>query len=208
MTHRLFRNALLSAAVAAMAACSAASAADLTKSADIVNALASVPKAVQSADGRWLRRDPSIDLQVQFDFDRSKLTPLGAQQLDELASAFKQPALAGFAFELAGHTDKVGTPAHNLKLSSERAEAARDYLARQHGIAPERMVARGYGADQLADPAHPDAAVNRRVEVRRLAAAPAIVPPPPPPTPAAAPVRPLPAPQPLPPSGGAIINRQ
>lgn len=193
--HRFFASAII-----AMAAASpfAHSAENIVKAADIVNALSSVPKAVQGSDGRWLQRDPSIDLQVQFDFNKGQLSALGEQQLDELATAFKQPALQGFAFEVAGHTDKVGTAAYNLKLSSERAYAARDYLVRRQGIAAERIVARGYGFDRLADPAQPTAAINRRVEIRRLPGAPGV---------AAQPV-PLQQGQPLPAGGGVIIQRQ
>lgn len=202
MKTRFLRNAALVAAIAAFTAGTAAYAADLVKSADIISALTTVPKAVQTADGRWLQRDPSVDLQVQFDLNKSNLTQIGEQQLDELANAFKQPALAGFAFEVAGHTDKVGNAAYNLKLSTERANSTRDYLVKKHGIAVERIVARGYGFDRLADPAHPDAAINRRVEIRRLAAAHAAQA-----APAVQPGQAVQAPQALPPSGGAIVQR-
>ncbi|SFB83322.1 OmpA family protein [Massilia yuzhufengensis] len=192
----------LAAALLAALAVTHAPAADIVKAADIVGALSKVPKAVQMADGRWLQRDPSIDLQVQFEFDKSSLTPLGERQLDELASAFRQPALATFAFEVAGHTDQVGNAAYNQKLSSDRASATRDYLIRKHGIATERMVARGYGFERLADALRPGAAINRRVEIRRLPAGPDQ---PRAPLPAAAQAGP--APYALPPSGGTLTVR-
>lgn len=193
--HPFFVSVIFSLAAASPFAHSAE---NIVKAVDIVNALTSVPKAVQGSDGRWLQRDPSIDLQVQFDFNRGNLSPLGEQQLDELANAFKQPALQGFAFEVAGHTDKVGAAAYNLKLSSERANAARDYLVKRHGIVAERVVAKGYGFDRLADPAQPTAAINRRVEIRRLPGIPGV---------AAQPV-PIQQGQPVPASGGVIIQRQ
>lgn len=199
MKTSLLRSA---AFLAVVTASTAAWAADLVKSADILRALTVVPKAVQMADGRWLQRDPSIDLQVQFDFNKSSLTQTGAQQLDELANAFKQPALAGFAFEVAGHTDRVGTAAYNQKLSTDRAAATRDYLVGRHGIAAERIVARGYGFERLADPRQPDAAINRRVEIRRLPGVPAAQA-----APAPQSAVPAPAPQPLPGSGGTLVVR-
>ena len=161
----IYRAAL---ATLAAGACALALAGDILKSGDIVEALTAMPKAIQGADGRWQQRDPSIDLQVQFDFDKSVLTPSGRAQLDELGGAFRQPALLAFAFEVAGHTDAAGAPAHNLKLSAERAAAVRDYLAGRHGIDYQRMQARGYGSEKLADATQPNAAINRRVEIRRL----------------------------------------
>lgn len=178
----------------------------IVKSADIAAALTAVPKAIQDSSGRWLQRDPSIDLQVQFDFNKSALSPQGQQQLDELAAALRQPALQAYAFEVAGHTDKAGTAAYNLKLSAERAQAARAYMMARHGIAGERILAKGYGYERLADPAQPEAAINRRVEIRRLppvaAAALPVAPA------AAAPLAPAPAGQALPPTGGTIGQRQ
>jgi outer membrane protein OmpA-like peptidoglycan-associated protein len=71
-------------------------------------------------------------------------------------------------FELAGHTDQSGTYEHNIRLSTARAESVRNYLMTQHGIEPRRLITVGYGYTRLADPARPRAAVNRRVEVRRV----------------------------------------
>lgn len=139
---------------------------------------------------RPARRDPAISLQVQFGFDSAELMPQGKRQLDELALALNDKALAVSGFELGGHTDKVGDAAYNVRLSMDRANAVRAYLVEVHGIAAQRLQAIGFGYARLADPAHPTAAVNRRVEVRRVSgmrAAPAQRPasptPPAPPTP-------------------------
>lgn len=113
-------------------------------------------------------RSPSINLQVQFNFDSADLRPQGKRQLDELALAFSHKSLAGFGFELAGHTDRVGDEAYNKRLSLERANAVKAYLQEAHGIAPARLQALGFGFERLADPTHPTAAINRRVEVRRV----------------------------------------
>lgn len=73
--------------------------------------------------------------------------------------------------EVQGHTDDRGTAEYNRDLSQRRAETVRQYLV-DHGIAPERVVARGYG---LARPRVPNSdrnhrAANRRVEVHILGA--------------------------------------
>ncbi len=114
--------------------------------------------------------EPGIDLRVQFTFGSAELMPKGKRQLDELAMALNDRALATARFQLAGHTDAVGTQQANLRLSLARADAVKDYLASAHGLAPSRLTTLGYGASRPVDKANPGAAVNRRVEVRRLAA--------------------------------------
>ena len=47
--------------------------------------------------------------------------------------------------EVQGHTDDTGKTASNLKLSDERARSVRAYLI-SAGIAPERLVSKGYGS--------------------------------------------------------------
>jgi outer membrane protein OmpA-like peptidoglycan-associated protein len=69
---------------------------------------------------------------------------------------------------IGGHTDARGADAYNLALSRQRAQAVADYLARQHGVRPERLQVEGYGRQRLADPANPESVVNRRVEVVNL----------------------------------------
>jgi len=67
--------------------------------------------------------------------------------------------------EVQGHTDATGSDAANLRLSQRRAEAVVAYLVSQ-GIAPERLVARGYGEslprESNATPSGREA--NRRVQ--------------------------------------------
>lgn len=116
------------------------------------------------------RRGAAIDLYVQFTFDSAALLPAGKRQLDELAMALSDQALAQASFMLAGHTDQVGDADYNVKLSLDRAQAVKAYLAEAHGIPEARLQTIGYGFSRLLDPAHPKAAVNRRVEVRRLPA--------------------------------------
>jgi OmpA-OmpF porin, OOP family len=69
--------------------------------------------------------------------------------------------------EIAGHTDNVGSPESNMKLSADRANAVRDYLVK-HGISPARVIAKGYGETMpVADNDTPEGRQkNRRTEVR------------------------------------------
>ena len=67
--------------------------------------------------------------------------------------------------EIQGHTDVRGNDAYNLDLSQNRANAVRAYLI-THGLTPDRLVAAGYGEQQLIDPAETEEAhaKNRRVQ--------------------------------------------
>lgn len=143
--------------------------APVVKSGAILKAL-TVDKDVVLDNGARPRpvRDPSISLQVQFDFDSARLRPVGERQLDELARALNDKALVEWGFEFAGHTDRVGDAAYNQQLSSDRAAAVKAYLVANHGVAGHRLQTIGYGFTRLADPGNPTAAVNRRVEVRRI----------------------------------------
>jgi len=72
------------------------------------------------------------------------------------------PQLARVRVE--GHTDNEGDPATNLALSRQRAEVVVGFLV-QAGVAPERLVAQGYGdTNPIADNSTADGrARNRRV---------------------------------------------
>ena len=113
-------------------------------------------------------RPVAIDLQVQFSFNSADLLPQGRQQLDELAMALNDRSLLGEGFEVIGHTDRVGSAEYNQKLSLERASIVKSYLITSHGVSALRLRTMGMGYNQLADTANPGAAINRRVEIRRV----------------------------------------
>ncbi|WP_026308515.1 OmpA family protein [Spirosoma spitsbergense] len=93
-----------------------------------------------------------------------KLLSESYAELDELVQALRaNPALR---IEVAGHTDNVGDKRLNLALSENRAKVVASYLIR-HGVAENRITAKGYGgtkpiannADEAQRP------LNRRVEL-------------------------------------------
>jgi len=85
-------------------------------------------------------------------------------QLDAIATWLRTEP--GGIVMIEGHTDGVGDPAANQRLSLERAEAVRDQLAAR-GVASERMEVRGRGEDLpvASDESAEGRAVNRRVVV-------------------------------------------
>jgi outer membrane protein OmpA-like peptidoglycan-associated protein len=107
---------------------------------------------------------PSLQLKINFAFNSAQMDDEARQVLTKVASALKSKELMADHFIVAGHTDAVGSDAYNQKLSERRSRAVRDFLARA-GVAAGRLYVVGYGRSQLADPTHPAAEVNRRVEI-------------------------------------------
>jgi outer membrane protein OmpA-like peptidoglycan-associated protein len=116
---------------------------------------------------------PSIDLPINFDFDRDTLTEEGGRQVAELARALADPAFVRDRFALVGHTDKRGTEEYNLALSERRARRVAGVLHDQFGFDPARFDPIGMGKKQLLSDGdtEDDQRLNRRVEVKRLGGA-------------------------------------
>jgi len=101
---------------------------------------------------------------VLFDFNQYTLKPGAREKLAKVSGILL--AYPGLKLQLEGYTDSVGSDDYNLKLSQERADAVRDFLAEQ-GVTPQNITAVGLGK---ADPvASNDTAAgrqqNRRVEL-------------------------------------------
>jgi OmpA-OmpF porin, OOP family len=111
-------------------------------------------------------RQDRLDIQetVYFDSGKATIQRRSFKLLDQVAKLLKEhPEIESITVE--GHTDNVGKPEANLRLSQHRAEAVRDYLARK-GVAPQRLEAKGYGQERPIAPntTSKGRATNRRVE--------------------------------------------
>lgn len=96
-------------------------------------------------------RKVSFSADSLFDFDKSTVKPAGQQQLDKFASDIK--GLDYDAIMVTGHTDRIGSHAYNLKLSTRRAEAVSSYLVTSGGIPAAKIMAKGVdGADPVTKP--------------------------------------------------------
>lgn len=102
--------------------------------------------------------------QITFATDRADITPRFSVVLDQLAASLRQ--YPGTVIQIEGHTDTTGNADYNQRLSENRANSVRSYLI-QRGVAPDRMVAVGYGQTRpLADNRTvAGRAMNRRVEI-------------------------------------------
>ena len=84
-----------------------------------------------------------IGEQVHFDVGQAVLRADSGDILEQVADALiANPRVV--SVEIGGHTDSRGDVALNLKLSEERAAAVREALI-QLGVAPSRLIDRGYG---------------------------------------------------------------
>ena len=97
----------------------------------------------------------SITLKNVF-FQTGKYTLLDVSivELDKVVEMMqKHPNMR---IELGGHTDNVGRPEANQKLSEQRAKAVYDYLVKK-GISADRLTYKGYGqTEPVADNTTPE----------------------------------------------------
>lgn len=110
----------------------------------------------------------TIDVHVNFEFAKADITADASVILDQLGQALSEPILSPYRFQLAGHTDAVGTDEANLTLSEARANAVRDYLIVHFSLDQSRLVAVGFGEQQLLIPGDPENGANRRVQITNL----------------------------------------
>jgi len=99
---------------------------------------------------------------LEFDFGKATIREHSDESLNKLAQLLVNK---GFSLKLAGYTDNIGSVAANLKLSKDRAEAVKTYLAQQ-GADASKIQAEGYGKANPIATNKTDAGrqINRRVE--------------------------------------------
>lgn len=100
---------------------------------------------------------------VRFDTNKSSLTAAAKQNLDKLIPVFQEYAETDIT--IYGYTDNTGAANYNLKLSGERAETVKNYLASK-GLSSSRFQVTGMGiVDPIATNDTPEGRTqNRRVE--------------------------------------------
>jgi OOP family OmpA-OmpF porin len=106
-----------------------------------------------------LKEKVQIDLDVQFDTNKSDIKPQYFDQLKKVADFMETYPETKATIE--GHSDSRGAAAYNLKLSQRRAESVRMYLINKFNISPNRINAIGYGEEK-------PIATNDTAEGRRL----------------------------------------
>ena len=136
----------------------------------VVDRLDKCPDSAESAtvDTRGCEIKKEIRLPgVNFETNSATLVSDSRSVLDDAAATLKKNP--GLVVEVEGHTDSDGDADYNKMLSTQRAEAVREYLIGA-GASPEQLTAVGYGESRpIADnSSSAGKAENRRVVLRVL----------------------------------------
>jgi len=140
---------------------------------DIVGITLGIDAVLKDLGAKVTDQEIHIDLaaDVMFDFDKYTLRPEATETLRKVGQE-----LSGYGDEpilIEGHTDNKGTRAYNMKLSQNRAEAAKKWLAENAGVKPSRFTTTSWGETKPVAPDHkPDGSddpeggqKNRRVGI-------------------------------------------
>jgi len=108
---------------------------------------------------------------ILFDFDKADIRATAEPALKRAAALIRKGA-HGMTV-IAGHTDAVGSPAYNEKLSEQRSAAVLKWLVEREGLDGARLQVKSFGATRPVAPnAKPDGSDNpegrqrnRRVEI-------------------------------------------
>jgi len=85
----------------------------------------------------------TIELKVEFDYDKYFIRPRYHQELKEFADFLK--AYPDMKVKLEGHTDNKGSDEYNNALAKKRAESVKKYLVTYFDISTARLNTVGYG---------------------------------------------------------------
>jgi outer membrane protein OmpA-like peptidoglycan-associated protein len=115
---------------------------------------------------------PSVDLQINFEYDSAVLTQEGRDQADKLGKALEhlREGDRQAKFVILGHTDMYGGEQYNLSLSKDRAETVKVYLTQNFPVLNGSLRTQGAGmrypiSETLDEQSQ---RFNRRVEVKQL----------------------------------------
>jgi outer membrane protein OmpA-like peptidoglycan-associated protein len=127
----------------------------------------------RKAAARGIALRPKSDIAaitVEFESGSARLTASDDKILKSLGEALQSETLKPCCFEIEGHTDSVGKPAYNQRLSQRRAQAVVEYLAEHNSIDHDRMIARGFGMSEpiASNDTAEGRAKNRRVQIVNL----------------------------------------
>lgn len=105
---------------------------------------------------------------ILFDSGSAKIKAESYKTLAEIGAMLTEDATLRLSIE--GHTDSDGADEANLKLSQERADAVRSYLAEVYKVDTKRLETKGFGEAKPIDTNDtPEGkANNRRVELARI----------------------------------------
>jgi len=86
----------------------------------------------------------ALSADVLFEFNSAVLKPEGRQRLDEIAMQLRDARMEQIA--ITGHSDRIGSPQYNMRLSEQRAQAVMEYLRSQGPMQNYTTAGRGEAA--------------------------------------------------------------
>ena len=98
-----------------------------------------------------------------FDFNKADIKPEHGQKINRLAKQLNKYDL--HKLKIVGHTDDIGHPEYNQKLSEERAQSVASIFVQQ-GFKPNDLTVIGRGSSQ---PFAPNTSDENRANNRRVA---------------------------------------
>lgn len=116
-------------------------------------------------DSFTLKRKKKLRLNnLFFEYNKSNILKSSYPELNRIVSFFNEHPI--YLVEVSGHTDSIGNPEYNQKLSERRANSVRDYLINK-GIEPKKLEAKGYGMEDpvATNETEEGRQKNRRVEL-------------------------------------------
>ena len=132
-------------------------------------AMTKAQEAEKAAKGKLIYTVTLSNDKVRFPVNKAEISDEAKALIDEAVGPLVKEN-RGVWFEIEGHTDNTGDAAYNFRLGEERAMAVRDYIAKTHGIALNRLNVISYGEEKpVAENKTRDGrAQNRRVVIRIL----------------------------------------
>jgi len=132
-------------------------------------ALTKAQEAEKAAKGKLIYTVTLSNDKVRFPVNKAEISDEAKAMIDEAVGPLVKEN-RGVWFEIEGHTDNTGDAAYNFKLGEERAMAVRDYIAKTHGIALNRLNVISYGEEKpvAENKTRDERAQNRRVVIRIL----------------------------------------
>ena len=125
-------------------------------------------KLIQPVEFEHVKANTNYVLKnIRFEFDSYRLLNASFEELDQLAMfLMRHPSVK---IQIFGHTDDLGGPGYNQRLSERRARNVGDYLV-SIGVQPDRVETFGFGKSKplLKEMTEEARKMNRRVEIRFL----------------------------------------
>jgi len=135
-----------------------------------------VPKPQEEKKAPQEEMKPALDVGkkmvlrgITFKKNSVEILPRSFSALEEVLKTLQD--YPEMEIEIQGHASKSRNKrrkeSQEVRLSQQRAESVRMWLINR-GIAPTRLIARGYGTSELIDRRRPYSSVNQRIEFLRL----------------------------------------